>query len=156
MKITLFWIGKTDEPYLRQGTELYESRIGKYLDFQAITIPDVRKGQMTPARQSELEATALLEKISPRDDVFLLDERGEMFSSAEMARFLEKKMLESTRNLVFVIGGPYGFHEKLYQRAQGTISLSRMTFSHQMVRLLFLEQLYRALTIIRGEPYHHA
>lgn len=156
MKFTLFWIGKTDESFLKEGTEMYEKRIQRYLTFQVITLPDVKKSmKYTPEQQKDLEGNCLMDRLSPQDEVYLLDERGEMLSSPELARFFEKRMLESVRNLVFVVGGSYGFSEKVYQRARGTISLSRMTFSHQMVRLLALEQIYRAFTIIRGEPYHH-
>jgi len=119
-------------------------------------IPDVKNSKnLSEDQQKEKEGELILQQISPSDELFLLDEQGMEVSSVEFARFLEKKMISGIKRLVFVIGGPYGFSGSVYSRAIGKISLSKMTFSHQMVRLIFLEQLYRAFTILKGEPYHH-
>jgi len=156
MKIKLIVIGKTDEKYLITGIKKYTDRITHYLPFEYQIIQDVKKARnLSENQQKEKEGEFLLSKVKPGDEIILLDEGGNQFGSVEFSRFLEKKMIKSTKNLVFVIGGPYGFSEKIYRTASSKISLSKMTFSHQMVRLIFSEQLYRALTIIKGEPYHH-
>jgi len=156
MKIKLIVIGKTDEKYLSTGIKKYNDRILHYLPFEYQIIQDVKKTRnLSENQQKEKEGKLILSAVKPRDEVILLDEGGTLSGSVEFAHFLEKKMIKGTKNLVFVIGGPYGFSEKTYKAASSKISLSKMTFSHQMVRLIFSEQLYRALTIIKGEPYHH-
>jgi 23S rRNA (pseudouridine1915-N3)-methyltransferase len=156
MKICLLVIGKTDETYLQHGMELFLKRIPHYIPFELKVIPDVRNSKnMSEDQQKEKEGELILQHISTSDELFLLDEKGFEFSSVEFARFLEKKMIAGNKRLFFVIGGPYGFSGSVYSKASGKVSLSKMTFSHQMVRLIFLEQLYRAMTILKGEPYHH-
>lgn len=156
MKITLLCIGKTDDLYLQTGIEKYLKRLGHYLDFKMLVLPDVKRSKgLSIALQKRKEAELLMKQIAAGDFVLLLDEAGKSYTSVEFSTFLEKKMLNSTPQLTLIIGGPYGFDERLYQRADGKLSLSKMTFSHQMVRLFCIEQLYRAFTILRGEPYHH-
>ncbi|MEL7586783.1 MAG: 23S rRNA (pseudouridine(1915)-N(3))-methyltransferase RlmH [Prolixibacteraceae bacterium] len=156
MKVKLIVVGKTDKTYLQEGISIYHERISHYLPFEYRIIPDIKNTRRLPEEiQKEKEGELLLSQINPTDEIILLDERGKEFKSPEFARFLEKKMLDGTKTLVFIIGGPYGFSKKLVDAATSKISLSRMTFSHQMVRLIFSEQLYRALTILKGEPYHH-
>jgi len=156
MKIKLIVIGKTDEKYLSTGIKKYTDRIVHYLPFEYQIIQDVKKTRnLSENQQKEKEGKLILSIVKPGDEVILLDEGGTLTGSVEFARFLEKKMIKGTRNLVFVIGGPYGFSVEIYRTTSSKISLSKMTFSHQMVRLIFSEQLYRALTIIKGEPYHH-
>ncbi len=156
MKISLICIGKTDDKYIEQGIEIYTKRLKHYCNFQIIVIPDIKNAKnLSEAQQKEKEAQLILKNISNQDYVMLLDERGKMYSSIEFSSFLEKQMLASVGHIVLVIGGPYGFDQQVYDRANAKLSLSKMTFSHQMVRLFFVEQLYRAHTIMRGEPYHH-
>lgn len=155
MKVTLLVIGKTKDLYLQEGVSDYVKRIQRYVPFQIITLPDIRSSKKADINQlKEMEAESVLMRIKPRDFVVLLDERGTSFTSVNFARYLQE--LEGrTGQITFIIGGAYGFADSVYQRANARISLSDMTFSHQMVRLIFLEQLYRAYTIQRGEPYHH-
>lgn len=156
MKITLLAIGKTDSKQLDSLIQTYRERLSHYLPFEIKLIPDVkRSGKMTPDLQKQAEGKLILSELMQGDKLLLLDERGKMFTSREFASFLEAKMLQSERRLVFVIGGPYGFSEEVYARANEQISLSKMTLSHQMIRLFITEQIYRAMTILRGEPYHH-
>ena len=156
MKICLLVIGKTDEAYLQKGIELFMNRIPHYIPFEMKVIPDLKNSKnLSQQQQREKEGELILQQIIAQDEVILLDEQGLESTSVEFARFLEKKMIAGIKRLVLVIGGPYGFSETVYGRANGKLSLSRLTFSHQMVRLIFLEQLYRALTILKGEPYHH-
>ncbi|MGV8091783.1 MAG: 23S rRNA (pseudouridine(1915)-N(3))-methyltransferase RlmH [Mangrovibacterium sp.] len=156
MKIKLIVIGKTDQPYLQDGINIFNKRIIHYLPYEFQIIPDIKSTKKLPeSQQKEKEGCLLLAQLSQGDELILLDEHGKEFSSAGFARFLEKKMLGGTKTLVFAIGGPYGFSPKVCDAATLKISLSKMTFSHQMVRLIFTEQLYRALTILKGEPYHH-
>ena len=156
MKICLLVIGKTDEEYLRQGLEIFTRRIPHYILFEMKVIPDIKNSKnLSEEQQKDKEGELILQQVLTSDEVFLLDEKGMEVSSVGFARFLEKKMLSGLRRLVFVIGGPYGFSSGVYSRANGKLSLSKMTFSHQMVRLIFTEQLYRAFTILKGEPYHH-
>lgn len=156
MKICLVVIGKTDEAYLQKGMEVFLKRIPHYISFELKAIPDIRNSKnLSEEQQKGKEGELILQQINASDELFLLDENGMEFSSVEFARFLEKKMIAGNKRLVFVIGGPYGFSSSMYGRANGKVSLSKMTFSHQMVRLIFLEQLYRAMTILKGEPYHH-
>ena len=156
MKIILLVIGKTDEAYLQKGLEIFLKRIPHYVSFEMKVIPDIKNAKnLSEEQQKDKEGELILQQILSSDELFLLDENGLEASSVDFARFLEKKMLSGIKRLVFVIGGPYGFSGNVYSRAIGKISLSKMTFSHQMVRLIFAEQLYRALTILKGEPYHH-
>lgn len=156
MKIILLVIGKTDEAYLQKGLEIFLKRIPHYVSFEMKVIPDIKNAKnLSEEQQKDKEGEMILQQILPSDELFLLDENGIEVSSVDFARFLEKKMLSGIKRMVFVIGGPYGFSGNVYSRAIGKISLSKMTFSHQMVRLIFAEQLYRALTILKGEPYHH-
>lgn len=156
MKIQLLVVGKTDAPYLKEAISLYVSRIIHYLPFELEVMPDVKKTKsLTEKQQKEKEGALLLKSLQPGDYVVLLDEKGKEYSSVDFAAFIEKSMHIVPKRLVFIIGGPYGFSEAVYQAAKGKISLSRMTFSHQMVRLFFVEQLYRAMTILNNEPYHH-
>jgi len=156
MKIKLLAVGKTDDKNLESLFETYRKRLVHYVSFEVEIIPDIKKAKsLSVAEQKRLEGEALLKKIQVGDQVLLLDERGKELRSVEFARFLQKKMNAGTRNLILVIGGPYGFSDPLYERANGKLSLSKMTFSHQVVPLFFAEQLYRAFSIIRGTPYHH-
>ncbi|WP_299818871.1 23S rRNA (pseudouridine(1915)-N(3))-methyltransferase RlmH [uncultured Pontibacter sp.] len=156
MKIKLIAIGKTDEAFLDEGIEKYLKRLKHYHPFEFTIIPDIKQGgKYTADNLKEAEGKLILQKIQEGDHVILLDEKGKMFTSAEYAAFLQKKLNVVNTNLVFVIGGAFGFSEAVYQRANEKIALSKMTFSHQMVRLFFIEQLYRGFTILRGEKYHH-
>ena len=155
MIISLLCLGKTDSKEISSLLEDYEKRLRHYIRFERIELPDVKRKNLSPAQQKSAEAELILKKLSPPDQVILLDEKGKEFRSVEWSAQLESKMIQGTKRLVFLVGGPYGFDEQIYQRADSKISLSRMTFSHQMVRLFFVEQLYRAFTIIRNEPYHH-
>ncbi|PQJ14825.1 23S rRNA (pseudouridine(1915)-N(3))-methyltransferase RlmH [Aureicoccus marinus] len=155
MIISLLCVGKTDSKEISSLLEDYEKRLRHYIRFERIELPDVKRKNLSPAQQKSAEAELILKKLSPPDQVILLDEKGKEFRSVEWSAQLESKMIQGTKRLVFLVGGPYGFDEQIYQRADSKISLSRMTFSHQMVRLFFIEQLYRAFTIIRNEPYHH-
>ncbi|MAZ71886.1 MAG: 23S rRNA (pseudouridine(1915)-N(3))-methyltransferase RlmH [Flavobacteriaceae bacterium] len=156
MKVTLLAIGKTDNKHLETLIKMYTKRLEHYVPFSMTLIPDIKKAKnLSEAQQKELEGSEILKKITPSDHLILLDEKGKTYSSESFAAFLQKKMNGGLKNLVFVIGGPYGFSPELYERAQGKVSLSAMTFSHQMVRLFVVEQLYRGFTILRNEPYHH-
>lgn len=156
MKITLLVVGKTDAAYLREGMNEYLKRLKHYINFNFEIIPDIKKGKNTSIElQKTKEGDLILSKLGPGKELHLFDEKGKMFSSVEFSGFLEKKMISGPKELILVIGGPYGFSKEVYQRASSKISLSRLTFSHQMVRLLCLEQIYRAFTILKGEPYHH-
>ena len=155
MKIRLLVIGKTDESYLKEGIEKYVKRLGHYVPFEMFTIDDVKKGKKpNPELQKEEEASVVLEKITNNDYLILLDDNGKELNSIEFSQFLQKKM-NAGSDVVFLIGGPFGFSNRIYDRANEKIALSKLTFSHQMVRLFFVEQLYRGLTILKGEKYHH-
>ncbi len=155
MKTELILVSKTTDKHLAAGIDDYVSRICHYLPFAITVIPELKNTKnMTEDQQKVREGELILQKIQPSDTVVLLDEHGKEFRSIEFADWLQKKQ-NTARRLVFVIGGPYGFSESIYKRADEQLSLSKMTFSHQMVRLLFVEQIYRACTIIKGEPYHH-
>ncbi len=156
MKITLFVTGKTDQAYLRQGIENYVKRLSHYSNFEIIEHSLARKiKDLPPAQQKQKEAETMLQQMTKADFCVLLDERGKTFSSVEFSEFLQQRMNQSVKNLLFLVGGPWGFNEAVKAKAHLNLSLSKMTFSHQMVRLFFLEQLYRAFTILRGEPYHN-
>ncbi len=156
MKIKLIAIGKTDNKNLIQLIDDYQKRLNHYIKFDLEIIPDIKNVKnLSENLQKEKEGEFILKRISATDQLILLDEKGYEFRSIEFSRFLQKKMNSGIKQLVFVIGGPYGFSEKLYQKAQGKVSLSKMTFSHQMIRLFMVEQLYRGFTILKNEPYHH-
>ena len=156
MKITLLVIGKTETDYLKKGIDMYLQRLQHYVSFSVKVVPALKKTKnLTEEQQKQKEGELLFNQISTTDTIVLLDENGKQYDSVGFSKFIQKNMISATRSIVFVIGGPYGFSDEIYQRASGKISLSPMTFSHQMVRLIFIEQLYRAMTIIKGEPYHH-
>jgi 23S rRNA (pseudouridine1915-N3)-methyltransferase len=154
MKIILACVGKTNEDHITNGINIYLKRILRNYSFNIQIITDARKG-LSREQQKIEEGQNILKKVAPDDFLILLDEIGNELNSVEFASFLEKHMVQSTKNMIFVVGGPYGFSDEVYQRANYKLSLSKMTFSHQIIRLIFTEQLYRAFTIIRGEPYHH-
>ncbi len=156
MQIRLLFVGKTDQDYLDEGIKQYVSRINRYLSMEITVIQVNRKWNSLPEMQRKnKEGEAILEHMKWGDVCILLDENGKQIDSAGLAAFVQEHMNRSTRKLLFVVGGPYGFSQDVYDTAHMKLSLSKMTFSHQMVRLFFVEQLYRAMTIIRGEPYHH-
>ena len=156
MKISLITVGKTDVKWVREGLDLYVSRLSHYVPFTLDEIPELKNAaSLSRSQVKEKEGELVLRRIKDADEVILLDERGRELRSVELAAFLEEKISRGGRDLVFVIGGAYGFSDRVYGRADAKLSLSRMTFSHQMVRTIFAEQLYRAFTIIKGEPYHH-
>lgn len=156
MKITLITIGKTEDKYLIEGIDKYLGRLKHYINFNMVIIPDVKNTKnLTEAQQKTKEAELLLKQLNNSDTVVLLDEKGKKYTSVQFSQYINKQMVGSVQNLVFIIGGPYGFDESIYKRSNSSISLSDMTFSHQMVRLFFVEQLYRAFTILKNEPYHH-
>lgn len=156
MKIVLLTVGKTDIEWVRKGLETYSSRLTHYVPFSVCEIPELKNtSALTKAQIKEKEGELILRNIKPSDRVVLMDEHGKEYRSIEFAEEIRKLMIGGGKDIVFVIGGAYGFSEAVYARCDGKISLSRMTFSHQMVRTIFAEQLYRAFTIIKGEPYHH-
>lgn len=156
MKIKLLTIGKTDSVHLEQLIREYGSRLGHYIHFGLESIPDLKNVKnLSEELQKQKEGGLILKHVNTSDMLILLDENGKQFGSVDFSEYLQKKMNSGIKQLVFVIGGPYGFGEAVQKRANGRVSLSKMTFSHQMVRLFFVEQLYRAFTILRNEPYHH-
>lgn len=156
MKIVLLTVGKTDKDWVKMGLDIYVSRLRHYVPFSISEIPELKNVSSLSKEQIKAkEGELILKSLKPSDDVILLDEHGKEFSSIEFAGTLQKKISYEGKDIVFVIGGAYGFSEAVYGRANSKISLSRMTFSHQMVRAIFAEQIYRAFTIMRGEPYHH-
>ncbi|SHF89540.1 23S rRNA (pseudouridine1915-N3)-methyltransferase [Arenibacter palladensis] len=156
MTIKLLVLGKTDSTQLTQLIEEYQNRLKHYIKFELEIIPDIKNTKnLSEKQQKEKEGEAILNKLNPTDLLILLDENGKQKTSVEFSEYLQKKLNSGLKQLVFVIGGPYGFSDAVYQKSQGKISLSKMTFSHQMVRLFMVEQLYRAFTILRNEPYHH-
>ena len=156
MKICLLTVGKTDIGWVREGLETYSSRLSHYVPFSVCEIPELKNtSALTRTQIKEREGELILKAIKPTDRVILLDERGKEYRSVEFAEEIRRLSLAGGKDIVFVIGGAYGFSEAVYARSVGKISLSRMSFSHQMVRTIFAEQLYRAFTIIKGEPYHH-
>ena len=155
MKITLLVVGKTADSHIEALIQEYQKRLTHYLPFTLQVIPELKNTKaLTSEQQKQAEGELILRTITPATDLILLDEHGKEYRSIEFADYIQKRM-SSGRDVVFVVGGPYGFSEAVYRRANGKISLSKMTFSHQMVRLFFVEQIYRAMTILRGEPYHH-
>jgi 23S rRNA (pseudouridine1915-N3)-methyltransferase len=156
MQIRLIAVGKTDHSAIQTLLEEYIKRLGFYIKFELEIIPDLKNSKnLSEAAQKEKEGELILKKVQSSDELVLLDEQGKQYSSMDFSDYLQKKMNAGLKQLIFVIGGPYGFSESVYQRANCKISLSKMTFSHQMVRVFFVEQLYRAFTILKNEPYHH-
>ena len=156
MKITLLTVGKTDVKWVKEGLDLYVSRLSHYAPFQVREIPELKNVSALDREQIKVrEGELILKSLRPSDEVVLLDEGGRELRSVEFASWLEERFSRGSRDIVFVIGGAYGFSKEVYARADSKLSLSKMTFSHQMVRTIFAEQLYRAFTILRGEPYHH-
>lgn len=156
MKIVLLVVGKTVEKHFIEGLNDYTARIGHYVPFSLEVIPELRNTKsLSEEQQKEEEAKLILKALQPGDDLVLLDERGKEMRSMEFADWLQIRLNRGTRRLVFLIGGPYGFSSQVREKANGSISLSKMTFSHQMIRLIFTEQLYRAFTILHHQPYHH-
>lgn len=155
MKIKLITIGKTDESYIKEGVSKYFARLKHYIDFEVKEILDVKIGKkLNVSLQKEMEGKEILKFVSKADFVVLLDEKGREFNSVGFSQFIQKRM-NTGMNLTFVIGGPFGFSEEVYLKSHQKIALSQMTFSHQMVRLFFIEQLYRSFSILKGEKYHH-
>ncbi len=155
MKIVLAAIGKTQQPFVREGLAFYAERLKRYAKVELLELPDAKKSAPTPKLQKEQEAAQLLKAIPPTATVVALDEHGASFGSEAFADFLQKRMNAGGKELVFAVGGPYGHGPALLERAQSRLSLSSMTFPHDLVRLVFFEQLYRAFTILKNEPYHH-
>ena len=156
MKIKLLAIGKTDDKNLIKLIETYQNRLKHYIKFELEIIPDIKNAKnLSESQQKEKEGELLLKKLQSTDVLVLLDDKGTHFTSIEFANYLQNKMNSGIKQLVLIIGGPYGFSEAVYKKANGKISLSKMTFSHQMIRLFIVEQLYRGFTILRNEPYHH-
>ena len=156
MNIKLIAIGKTDNPDLQQLISTYEKRLSYYINFDLQLLPDIKNSKSLSEEQQKIkEGELILSYVEPSHHLILLDERGKEYTSIAFADELQKKMNTGIKQLTFVIGGPYGFSQAVYQRANSKLSLSKLTFSHQMIRLFFVEQLYRAFTILRNEPYHH-
>jgi len=156
MKITFLTVGKTDEAWLKEGVAKYVTRLKHYTRLTVVELDELKNTKnLHRDEQKTKEGELILKKIMPLDHVILLDENGTQFSSQQFAAYIDRKALGSVDHLVFVVGGPFGFSRNVYERANDKMSLSSMTFSHQMVRLFFVEQLYRAFTILKGEPYHH-
>lgn len=156
MKIILTSVGKTDDRFLAQIIEEYRKRVNFYIPFEMKNVSDVKNTKnLSEKEQRILGGNAIAKTLQGNDYVVLLDDKGKQYSSTEFAQFIEKKTHSISKRLVFLVGGPYGFSDEIYARANEKLSLSRMTFTHQMVRLVFVEQLYRAFTILRNEPYHH-
>ncbi len=156
MTIKLLAIGKTDSTHLQELITEYEQRLRHYIKFELEVIPDIKNVKnLSEVQQKEKEGEAILKRLQPTDVLVLLDEHGKQHTSIEFSNYLQKKMNAGIKRMIIVIGGPYGFSETIYQKAQGKLSLSKMTFSHQMVRLFIVEQIYRAFTILKNEPYHH-
>ena len=156
MKITLLTVGKTDRDWVRQGLDIYVSRLRHYIPFVLNEIPELKNvSALTKEQIKAREGELILKNVRPTDDLILLDEHGKEYSSTELSRVIQDKISYVGKDIVFVIGGAYGFSDAVYQRANSKLSLSKMTFSHQIVRAIFAEQLYRAFTILNNEPYHH-
>lgn len=156
MKIKLLAIGKTDHKQLKELISVYEKRLQHYISFEMEILADIKNAKnLSEDQQKEKEGALILKSLKPTDQLILLDEKGKEFTSVAFSTYLQKKMNAGTRQLVLVIGGPYGFSLEVYQKASGKIALSKMTFSHQMIRLFVVEQIYRAFTILKNEPYHH-
>ena len=156
MKILLLVVGKTDEDYIFDGVDKYRNRLKHYMRFEYEEIPDLKNRKtLSKDQQKKIEADLIFSRLKMGDKVVLLDEKGSSYDSVEFSKYLQKKMNSGIKRLVFIVGGPYGFYTSIYDKYQDKLSLSKMTFSHQMVRLFLCEQLYRAMTILKNEPYHH-
>ena len=156
MKIKVLLIGKTDDKNLQLLIDKYQKRLGHYIRFEIEVIPDLKNAKnLSEKEQKEKEGALLLKKVGASDQLWLLDEKGKEFRSLEFSKFMQSKMNAGIKQFILVIGGPYGFSDEVYRKAMGKLSLSKMTFSHQMIRLFLLEQIYRAFTILKNEPYHH-
>ena len=156
MESVLLCVGKTDDSTLERWIDTYKKRLQHYTRFSIEYLHDIKKTKhLSETQQKEAEGKSIVKTLKPGDRIFLLDEGGKQYSSIQFSQWVNKQYLSGGKRLVFIVGGPYGFSEEIYQKAQGKISLSAMTFSHQMVRLFFVEQLYRAHTILKNEPYHH-
>ena len=156
MEIVLLTVGKTTQIYIQEGIDIYLKRLRRYVQYRIESLPDIKASKtLTPDLQKEKEGEAILNYLSTSDLCILLDEHGKEFDSVEFAAFIQKLMSSGRKRAVFVVGGPYGFSKAVYVRSDIKISLSKMTFTHEMVRLFFTEQIYRAMTILRNEPYHH-
>ena len=156
MTIKLLAIGKTDSKTLQRLIDDYQKRLGFYIKFDFEVIPDIKKAKnLSEEQQKQKEGELILNRLQPTDRLFLLDENGRQYNSIDFSSFLQKQLNSGVKQIVFVIGGPYGFSQDVYNKSDGKLSLSKMTFSHQMIRLFFIEQLYRGFTILRNEPYHH-
>lgn len=156
MKVEFWAVGNTSFDYLQEGVGIYEKRLKHYIPFLSEVIPDIKNAQkMSQLQIKAKEGEQILKRLNKGDHLILLDERGKSYSSVQFADFMDQQLQQSYKRIVFLIGGAYGFSDEVYQRSNAKISLSKMTFSHQMVRLFFVEQLYRAMTILRNEPYHH-
>ncbi len=156
MEIELITIGKTSIGFVKSGISEYMDRLRHYIPFKLTELTDIKKGKnVTPESQKEMEGEMILSKVSLSDYVILLDEKGKEFTSMAFSSFIGKLMISGRKRVIFIVGGPYGFSKKIYDRADFLLSLSKMTFNHEMVRMFFIEQVYRAMTIQRGEPYHH-
>ena len=156
MKISLILVGKTDDTFIKQAVDIYSKRLSHYIQLNVHVISEIKNsGKLAESELKEREGELVLKQVQPADFVLLLDDKGKQFTSVEYATYLQRLMNAGTKNLVVVVGGAFGFSEKVYKRANAQLSLSKMTFTHQLVRVFFLEQTYRALTILKGESYHH-
>ena len=156
MKINLIVISKTDQKYMQEGVQEYVKRLSRYIQFEMTEIPDLKNAKnLSTDEQKKKEGELILSKIEKGSEIILLDDKGKDYTSMQFSKLLQDKMNSGIKTLTFVVGGPYGFSDDVYAVAQSKFSLSKMTFSHQMVRLIFLEQLYRGFTILKNEPYHH-
>lgn len=156
MTVKLIYIGKTGKSFLVEGENEYTKRLKRYIKFETVELPDIKNAKkMSFQEVKNKEGDQILSKIKTDDRMFLLDEKGKEFDSVGLSKFIQKQFNIGGQGIVFVIGGPYGFSDEVYNRAEGRVALSKLTFSHQMIRMFFIEQLYRAMTIIKGEPYHH-
>ena len=156
MEICVLSVGKISSTWIQQGIELFETRIGKYLKFSTIILPDIKNAKSLSIETiKEEEGKLILNKLQPSDHVVLMDEKGKEYSSREFADWIQRQMNSGRKRLVIIIGGPFGFSNSVYERANSKIALSKMTFTHEMAKLVLSEQIYRAMTILKGEPYHH-
>lgn len=156
MNIELLTVGKTNIKYIKEGIEEYTNRLRHYISFTITSIPDLKNiSKLDKEQQKNAEGEKILASLQNSDYVVLLDERGKQYTSLEFSKYIEKTILSGARKMVFIVGGPFGFSQQVYQRADAMLSLSKMTFNHEMIRLFFTEQVYRAMTILRGEKYHH-
>ena len=156
MEICVLSIGKISSQWIQQGLEVFENRIGKYNKYTTIVLPDIKNAKsLTKDIIKEEEGKQILTQLSPSDFVVIMDEKGKEFTSREFSEWIQKQMSSGKKRLLFIIGGPYGFSKSIYERADFKIALSKMTFTHEMAKLLLSEQIYRSMTILKGEPYHH-